>query len=162
MLRDPHAHHQHAIDRTALISQVTGAAFLLAAEAQLLSVLVSRLERIVDRSRSIDRTDSDSAEYADVKSELRILRRRGLLMHYAMYWSVASCIVTSVLVIVSFGAAYLPVRHEYGAGLLFALAMALFTAALVAFARELQLGYIEISGGAKPLQRRARKSYPHA
>ena len=161
MLRDPHAHHQHAIDRTALISQVTGAAFLLAAEAQLLSVLVSRLERIVDRSRSIDRTDSDSAEYADVKSELRILRRRGLLMHYAMYWSVASCIVTSVLVIVSFGAAYLPVRHEYGAGLLFALAMALFTAALIAFARELQLGYIEISGGAKPPQRPARKSRPH-
>ncbi|MGJ0451915.1 MAG: DUF2721 domain-containing protein [Methylocystis sp.] len=161
MLRDPHAHLQHAIDRTALISQVTGAAFLLAAEAQLLSVLVSRLERIVDRSRSIDRTDSDSAEYADVKSELRILRRRGLLMHYAMYWSVASCIVTSVLVIVSFGAAYLPVRHEYGAGLLFALAMALFTAALIAFARELQLGYIEISGGAMPPQTPARKSRPH-
>ncbi len=144
-----------------VISQVTGPAFLLAAEAQLLSVLVSRLERIVDRSRSIDRTDRDSAEYADVKSELLILRRRGLLMHYAMYWGVASCIVTSVLVIVSFGAAYLHVRHEYGAGLLFALAMALFTAALIAFARELQLGYIEISGGAKTLQRRARKSYPH-
>ena len=82
-------------------------------------------------------------------------------MHYAIYWGVASCIVTSILVIVSFGAAYLHVRHEYGAGLLFAVAMALFTAALVAFARELQLGYLEISGGAMPSQRPAQKSYPH-
>jgi len=144
-----------------VISQVTGPAFLLAAEAQLLSVLVSRLERIVDRSRSIAGMDADSAEYAQLKAELPILRKRGLLMHYAMYWGVASCIVTSVLVIVSFGAAYLHVRHEYGAGVLFALAMALFTAALVAFARELQLAYIEISGGAMPPQTRARKSYPH-
>ncbi|MGJ0534698.1 DUF2721 domain-containing protein [Methylocystis sp.] len=125
MLRDPHTHHQHAIDRTALISQVTG------------------------------------AEYADVKAELPILRKRGQLMHHAIYWGVASCIVTSLLVILSFAAAFFHVRHEYGAGLLFALAMALFTAALIAFARELQLGYLEISGGAKPPQRPARKSYPH-
>ncbi|MDP3554312.1 DUF2721 domain-containing protein [Methylocystis sp.] len=145
-----------------VISQVTGPAFLLAAEAQLLAVLVSRLDRIIDRARTIVQTDGDSAAQLDLKAELPILRKRGLLMHYAIYWGVASCIVTSILVIVSFGAAYLHVRHEYGAGLLFALAMALFTAALVAFARELQLGYIEISGGAKPLQRRARKSYPHA
>jgi hypothetical protein len=143
-----------------VISQVTGPAFLLAAEAQFLTVLVSRLDRIVDRSRIIARTDSDGAEYADLKAELPILRKRGLLMHHAMYWGVASCIVTSVLVIVSFAAAYLHVRHEYGAGLLFALAMALFTAALIAFARELQLGYLEISGGAKPAQRPARKSRP--
>jgi hypothetical protein len=104
--------------------------------------------------------DADSAEYAQLKAELPILRKRGLLMHYAMYWGVASCIVTSVLVIVSFGAAYLHVRHEYGAGLLFAVAMALFTAALVAFARELQLAYLEISGGAMPSQRPAQKSRP--
>jgi hypothetical protein len=144
-----------------VISQVTGPAFLLAAEAQLLSVLVSRLERIVDRSRTIARVEADNVEYADLQAELPILKRRGFLIHYAMYWGVASCIVTSVLVIVSFTAAYLHMRHEYGAAILFALAMALFTAALIAFARELQLGYLEISGGAMPPRRPARKSYPH-
>ncbi|RNJ49709.1 DUF2721 domain-containing protein [Methylocystis hirsuta] len=144
-----------------VISQVTGPAFLLAAEAQLLSVLVSRLERIVDRSRIIAATEGDSAEYARLKAELPILRQRGVLMHRAMYWGVASCIVTSVLVIISFAAAYLHMRHEYGAGLLFALAMALFTAALIAFARELQLAFLEINGGVKPARTPARKSYPH-
>lgn len=144
-----------------VISQVTGPAFLLAAEAQLLSVLVSRLERIVDRTRVIAQTDSDSPEYAHLKAELPVLRQRGLLVHRAMYWGVASCIVTSVLVIISFGAAYLHMRHEYGAGLLFALAMALFTAALIAFAKELQLAFLEINGGVKPAQTPARKSCPH-
>ena len=89
-----------------VISQVTGPAFLLAAEAQLLSVLVSRLDRIVDRARSIVQTDGDSAAQVHLKAELPILRKRGLLMHHAMYWGVASCIVTSVLVILSFAAAY--------------------------------------------------------
>jgi len=142
-----------------VISQVTGPAFLLAAEAQLLSVLVSRLDRIVDRARTIEEANGDSAAQAAQKAELPILRKRGMLIHFAIYWGVASCIVTSVLVIIGFAAAYLHMRHEYGAGLLFALAMGLFTAALIAFARELQLGYLEISG-AKPLQRPARKSYP--
>ncbi|CCJ06263.1 DUF2721 domain-containing protein [Methylocystis sp. SC2] len=144
-----------------VISQVTGPAFLLAAEAQLLSVLVSRLDRIVDRSRIIAQGGDDKEAHAHLKAELPILKQRGMLMHYAIYWGVASCIVTSVLVIVSFGAAYLHMRHEYGAGLLFAVAMALFTAALIAFARELQLGYLEIGIGAKPPQTPARKSYPH-
>jgi hypothetical protein len=144
-----------------VISQVTGPAFLLAAEAQLLTVLVSRLDRIIDRARTIVQTDGDSAAQVHLKAELPILRKRGQLMHHAIYWGVASCIVTSLLVILSFAAAFFHVRHEYGAGLLFALAMALFTAALIAFARELQLGYLEISGGAKPPQRPARKSYPH-
>lgn len=144
-----------------VITQVTGPAFLLAAEAQLLSVLVSRLERIVDRSRTIAESEGDSEEYAHLKAELPILRRRGLLIHRAMYWGVASCIITSVLVIISFGAAYLHMRHEYGAGLLFVLAMALFTAALIAFAKELQLAFMEINGGALLPQKRARKSYPH-
>ncbi|MFO1124529.1 MAG: DUF2721 domain-containing protein [Methylocystis sp.] len=128
--------------------------------AQLLSVLVSRLDRIVDRSRLINHADDDEA-HAHLKAELPILKQRGMLMHFAIYWGVASCIVTSVLVIVSFAAAYLHMRHEYGAGLLFAVAMALFTAALIAFARELQLGYLEITIGAKLPQKPARKSYPH-
>ena len=146
---------------SSVISQVTGPAFLLAAEAQLLSVLVSRLDRIVDRSRLINHADDDEA-HAHLKAELPILKQRGLLMHYAIYWGVASCIVTSVLVIVSFAAAYLHLRHEYGAGLLFAVAMALFTAALIAFARELQLGYLEIRIGANSPQTPAQKSYPRA
>lgn len=127
---------------SSVISQVTGPAFLLAAEAQLLAVLVSRMDRIVDRARLIETAEDE--RLAHLQAELPLLRRRAALMHRAIYWGVASCIVTSLLVLLGFATAFLKLRHEYGAGLMFALAMALFTGALVAFAREVQLGFSEI------------------
>jgi hypothetical protein len=146
---------------SSVISQVTGPAFLLAAEAQLLSVLVSRLDRIVDRSRDLAALDDEDAQ-AHRKMELPILRRRAMLMHRSIYWGVGSCVITSVLVILSFAAAFFRLRHEYGAGLMFGAAMALFTAALIAFAREVQLGYAEIEANITPPRTPAGKSSPHA
>jgi hypothetical protein len=130
-----------------VISQVTGPAFLLAAEAQLLSVLISRLDRLVDRSRDLAELD-DADAMAQRKRELPILLRRAVLVHRSIYWGVASCVVTSLLVIIAFAAAFFRMRHEYGAGLLFVLAMGLFTAALIAFAEDVRLGYAEIDANA--------------
>ena len=140
-----------------VISQVTGPAFLLAAEAQLLSVLVSRLDRIVDRSRDLAALGDEDAR-AHFKIELPILKKRATLMHYSIYWGVASCIVTSLLVILGFAAAFFRVPHEYGAGLLFVVAMLLFTAALVAFGKEVKLGYTEIDANALLQQKHGWKS----
>ncbi len=139
---------------SSVISQVAGPAFLLAAEAQLLSVLVARLDRIVDRSRELAALGDEDAE-AHRKIELPILRSRATLVHRSIFWGVASCVVTSLLVILSFAAAFLHVHHEYGAGLLFVLAMALFTAALVFFAQEVRLGYFEVDANAVLMRRKA-------
>jgi hypothetical protein len=130
-----------------VISQVTGPAFLLAAEAQLLSVLISRLDRLVDHSRELAARGDDDARDQH-RAELPVLRRRAMLVHRSIYWGVASCVVTSLLVILGFVAAFARVRHEYGAGFLFIVAMALFTMALVAFGREVRLGYTEIDAHA--------------
>ncbi|MGJ0506309.1 MAG: DUF2721 domain-containing protein [Methylocystis sp.] len=143
-----------------VISLVTGPAFLLAAEAQLLSVLVSRLDRIVDRSRLFDSLESEDVR-AQLSDELPVLEKRARLMHKAIYWGVASCVVTSMLVIISFLAAFFHIRHEYGAGFLFAVAMALFTAALVAFGREVRLNAYEIDRATLILRKRAERSCPH-
>lgn len=140
-----------------VIAQVTGPAFLLAAEAQLLGVLVSRQDRIVDRARELADLD-DGHALAHRKIELPILRRRAMLIHRSIYWGVASCVVTSLLVIVAFASAFFHFRHEFGAGLLFMIAMALFTAALVAFALEIKLAYAEIDAAAMLLKQRARRS----
>lgn len=142
-----------------VISQVAGPAFLLAAEAQLLSVLVSRLDRIVDRSRALaDLSDEDAQAHR--KMELPILRRRAVLVHRSIYWGVASCVVTCFLVIVAFASALLRLRHEYGAALLFMVAMALFTAALIAFAKEVKLGYSEIDANAVLLRKHGWRREP--
>jgi hypothetical protein len=138
---------------SSVITQVTGPAFLLAAEAQLLSVLVSRLDRIIDRSRELAELSDEDAQ-AHRKIELPMLRNRAVLVHRSIYWGVASCVVTSVLVILAFAAALLRLRHEYGASILFVIAMMLFTAALIAFAQEVRLGYSEIDANAVLMRKR--------
>ncbi len=138
---------------SSVISQVAGPAFLLAAEAQLLSVLVARLDRIVDRSRELAARGDEDGE-AHRRNELPVLRARAVLVHRSIYWGVASCVVTSLLVILSFAAAFFRVHHEYGAGILFVVAMALFTAALVAFGQEVRLAYFEIDANAELLRRK--------
>ncbi|CAJ0891384.1 hypothetical protein AMST5_04129 [freshwater sediment metagenome] len=140
-----------------VITQVTGPAFLLAAEAQLLSVVVSRLDRIVDRSHEIAALGDDDAAAAR-KAELPFLRRRAELVHRSIYWGIASCIVTSLLVMLGFAAAFLHLPHEYGAGVLFVVAMGQFTAALIFFAQEVKLGYAEIDLDA--MHKKARRWRP--
>lgn len=132
-----------------VISQVTGPAFLLAAEAQLLAVLVSRMDRITDRSRALSALADDDPE-ARRKAELPILRRRATLMHRAIYWGVASCIITCLMVILGFVMAFMRFAHEYGAAAMFGIAMATFTSALIAFWREVRLGFSEFELGATP------------
>jgi len=139
-----------------VISQVTGPAFLLAAEAQLLDVLISRLDRILDRAETLEMIDPDDARAA-LKAELPVLKNRARLIHVSISWGVASCIVTSVLVIMSFVAAFLRFQHEYGAATMFTLAMILFTAALIAFGREVRLAYSEIDRSMLKRQRPAGK-----
>ncbi len=142
-----------------VITQVTGPAFLLAAEAQLLSVVVSRLDRIVDRSNLLAALGDDDPG-AGRKAELPILRQRARLAHRSIYWGIASCIVTSLLVILGFGAAFLHLPHEYGAATLFVVAMGQFTAALVFFAQEVKLGYAEIDLEAMHKKARWRPKRP--
>jgi hypothetical protein len=139
-----------------VIAQVTGPAFLLAAEAQLLDVLVSRLDHVLERAEALDAMDADDTGAAQ-KSELPILQARATLLHTSISWGVASCVTTSVLVILSFLAAFVHLRHEYGSGLLFVVAMTLFTAALIAFGREVKLAYSEIDRRALSRQKRAGK-----
>lgn len=126
-----------------IISQIAAPAFLLGAEAELLAVLVSRMDRTVDRSRAIAAIPDDDDERRHLKAELPSLRRRVGLLHRAILWSVASGVVTGLLVIVAFAMAFLNARHEYGAAGLFIVALGLFTAALISFAREVHLGLTE-------------------
>jgi hypothetical protein len=139
-----------------VISQVTGPAFLLAAEAQLLDVLIGRLDRILDRAETLEMLDPEDAR-AGLKAELPVLKKRAHLIHTSISWGVSSCVVTSLLVIMSFVAAFLRFQHEYGAASMFTLAMILFTAALIAFGREVRLAYSQIESTMFTLQKRAGK-----
>ena len=119
-----------------VIAQVTAPAFLLGAVAAFISVLISRMNRIIDRSQSLNAIGDDSLGKAQLKSDIPRLKRRAALLNKSILFATISAIITSILVIVAFVTAYLNVRHEYGVALLFVLALGFFTASLVNLVRE--------------------------
>jgi ABC-type spermidine/putrescine transport system permease subunit I len=126
-----------------VIAQVTAPAFLLGAVAAFISVLISRMNRIIDRSQALNAIGDDSPGKAQLKSDIPRLKRRAALLNKSILFSTISAIITSILVIVAFVTAYLNVRHEYGVALLFVFALGFFTASLVNLARETRIALHE-------------------
>lgn len=126
-----------------VITQVTAPAFLLGAVAAFISVLIARMNRIIDRSQALNAIqDSDSAK-AQLKSDIPRLKRRAALLNRAILFATISAIVTSLLVIVAFVSAYFNLRHEYGVAVFFVIALGFFTASLVNLAREARIALHE-------------------
>jgi hypothetical protein len=69
---------------------------------------MTRLSRIVDRSRSISELSIQDARRESREAELPVLRRRGWLIHRAIFWFAGAGIVTCLLIIAAFAAALLP------------------------------------------------------
>ena len=119
-----------------VISQVTAPSFLLGAVAAFISVLISRMNRIIDRSQQLNAIAEDDKTRALLKSDVPRLKRRAKLLNKAILFSTVSAIVTSMLVILALISAFLNFTHEYGVAVLFVIALCLFTLALVNLARE--------------------------
>jgi hypothetical protein len=127
-----------------VITQVTAPAFLLGAVASFTSVLIGRMNRIIDRSQALHAiTDGDTLS-AHLKVDIPRLKRRAVLLNKAILFSTFAAITTSMLVIVAFVSAYFNVAHEYGVGALFVLALAFFTASLANLARETRIALHEL------------------
>ena len=122
-----------------VISQAAAPAFLLGAVASFVSVLVSHMSRIIDRSRAINGIPDDDIKKAHLKAALPELRLRAILVNRAIYWAVASGITSCLLMIAAFGSAYFGFRHEPGAAILFTLSLGLFTFSLISFAQEVRI-----------------------
>ena len=128
------------VDQLSLvISQAAAPAFLLGAVASFLSVLVTHMSRILDRSRTINDISGDDPKTRELKVQLPELRLRAVLVIRAIYWAVGSGITTCLLMIVAFASAYIGARHEPAAAVLFTLSLRLFTASLISFAREVRI-----------------------
>ena len=122
-----------------VISQAAAPAFVLGAVASFLSVLVSHMSRIADRSRAILAIPDADPKKSTLLASMPRLKWRARLVHRAIYWAVGSGIAACLLMIVGFASAYLGLRHEPGAAILFALSLGLFTASLISFAREVKV-----------------------
>jgi len=126
-----------------VIAHAMAPAFLLGAVAGFVALLMGRLNGIIDRTRAINAIPGHDTDRAYLKSDLPRLERRAKLVNRAIYFAVGSAISTTLLLMTTFAAAFLGLRHEPGAGALFLLALALMCAALMTLAREVRIALSE-------------------
>lgn len=114
--------------------------FLLTAIGAFLSVITTRLGRVVDRARALESNlPAEQALRALTISELATLDRRMLLANSAVGLSVAAALTVCLLIIVLFVSAVSTLHPDRLVPLLFIAALLFLTAALTAFALEIRI-----------------------
>lgn len=134
-----------SIDQLArIISNVAAPAFLLGAVASFVSVVVSRINRVIDRLHFIHGISDDDVSRLHFRNDLPRLKRRAVLLNRSLFSSILAAIMTALIIFVAFVSAFLHFQHEYGIALLFMAAMIMFSVSLVDLARETRLALHEV------------------
>ena len=120
--------------------------FLLTAIGTILSVLATRLGRIVDRSRVLrDRLEGTAKEkQTAIRAELALLGRRRHLVNTALTFGTVTALLVCLLIALAFVGYMSHVSVAFILASLFILAMCSFVVALVWFLREVLLAAASI------------------
>jgi Protein of unknown function (DUF2721) len=129
-----------------VISQAAAPAFLLGALAAFIAVLISRLNRIVDRTIALNAISDTDASKSRLKTDIPRLLRRAAMINRAIFWAVIGSITITLMVIVAFVSAFFAIQHERGVALLFVISLGAFTVSLIDFAREVRIALSEFDG----------------
>ena len=122
-----------------IIGNVAAPAFLLGAVASFISVLISRINRVIDRAQFLHGITDDDVSKAYLKADIPRLRHRATLLNRALFCSILSAFLTALIIVVAFISAMFHVAHEYGVALLFIAALLTFCVSLLDLAREARL-----------------------
>ena len=126
-----------------VISQAAAPAFLLGALAAFIAVLISRLNRVIDRTIVLNAISDNDTARCRLKGDLPRLMRRAAMLNRAILWAVIGSIAVTLMVIVAFASAFFAIEHERGVAILFMVSLAAFTVSLVDFAREVRIALSE-------------------
>lgn len=130
--------------------------FLLTALGTTLSVLTTRLARIVDRARRVEaRLHGEQGDARDASmGELRVLEGRVHLVYLAITLGTAAALLVCLLIAVAFVGYLVGARVGTVMAVLFIAAMAAYTGALVCFLREVVAAIDTMRFGLPPGVRR--------
>src|SRR5258708_25073669 len=126
-----------------VISQAAAPAFLLGALAAFIAVLISRLNRVIDRTILLNAIADDDATKSRLKADIPRLLRRASMINRAIFWAVIGSITITLMVIVAFVSAFFQIQHERGVAVLFMISLGAFAVSLVDFAREVRIALSE-------------------
>jgi hypothetical protein len=123
--------------------------FLLTGVGSILSVLTTRMGRVIDRAHRIDGWIDDGKNPTNYAPELESLRKRLGLIHQAITFCSLSAFFVCSVVFTIFVGTYADVRIGGAVALLFAAAMAMLIIALALFVSEVQIARRSIHIGPK-------------
>ena len=123
----------------AAISHATAPAFMLGAVAGFLTVLVGRMERVIDRNRALQSVGADALDPSLKDAIAKSFARRKQLLGRAIYYAVLSALITAALLIVAFGAALVGFGHGGIMAAMFVVALALLIVSLIELTREIRV-----------------------
>ena len=126
-----------------VISQSAAPAFLLGALAAFIAILISRQNRVVDRTTVLNAISDDDPLKHRLKADLPRPMPRPAMLNRAIFWAAISSIIITVMVIVGFASAFFSIQHERGVAILFVASLAAFTVSLLDFAREVRIALSE-------------------
>ena len=126
-----------------VISQAAAPAFLLGALAAFIAVLISRFNRIVDRTIVLNAIADNDAAKSRLKADLPRLMRRAAMINRAIFWAVIGSITIALMVIVAFVSAFFQIQHERGVAVLFIISLGAFVVSLIDFTREVRIALSE-------------------
>jgi uncharacterized membrane protein (DUF106 family) len=126
-------------DITHTIQLAVAPVFLLTAIGTTLSVLATRLARVVDRARALEAVFHTVGKEDQERSlrELGVLKHRAGMINRALTAGVGSALCVCLLITVAFFGYLMQVNLGQLVAVLFIFAMALFMFALVNFLREI-------------------------
>lgn len=130
-----------AVDMAHVIQLSVAPVFLLSGIGAMLSVLGTRVGRIIDRSRLIEGelTGADEHLHAEFHCELDLLSRRARLANWAISLCTTCALLVCTVIVALFVGAFLDYDTSTVIALLFIAAMAALIAGLVCFLQEIYL-----------------------
>lgn len=115
--------------------------FLLTGIGAILSVLINRLGRVVDRFRALEKLPDDLADAARAvaRSEMNRLSRRARMVHWAIGFCTGSALLVCIVIATLFVGSVTGVQTPGIIATLFILAMLALVIGLLCFLREIAL-----------------------
>jgi hypothetical protein len=134
-------HGIETVDIAHAIQLALAPVFLLSGIAAFLGVLTSRLARVVDRARNLERElrqslvpDPDAAH-----AQLRVMARRSRFINVAITLATIAGLLTALVVALLFSSTFAPLNFAVPVGVMFELAMLSLVGAFVSFLIEVRI-----------------------
>ncbi len=136
-------------DIARVIQTAVAPVFLLSGVGVTLTVLTSRLARIIDRARLLESrvATAPPAEAATLHAALVTLSRRAHLINRALTLSTTCAILVCIVIAALFVGAFFRLDLSVVIALLFVLAMVAFIGGLVSFLREIFVATVALRIG---------------